>query len=547
LPAKFSRVIAAPAHVVMNDIEQELRGLVADEQGGFKTTRDAALRVVLAYPSPYDVAMSSLGYQQIYRLSNERTGTVCERAMLPSPERLAQHRDARIPLLTLEHRRPAGDAHVIAISQAYELELTGVVSLLRLAGLAPRAADRTARDPLVVLGGPITFSNPLPSAPLADLLLLGEAEDSWSHLLERLETDPQAARGDAAARQRLLESLVGVPGFYVPSLEGERLPAIGQASDDLLPAHSTIWSPRHVLSNMFLIEPERGCHRGCTFCVMRRTTNGGMRLVSPEKVLEKIPAGVPRVGLVGAAVTDHPRIKQILRGIVEERGLGIGISSLRADRLDDEFVSLLARGGYRSMTVALDAASVRLREEIEKNIRNRHIEQATELAKAHGMRHLKVYVVAGYPGETDEDLEELVQFIRDLRRTLPVVLGISPLVAKFRTPLADAPFAGEKRVTEIFRYLRGRLRGQAEVRGPGPREAYIEYRLAQGGFVHAEAAIAAEAEGSGLGAWRRALAHLPERHRPSNFSDLVVPPTRRAHPPKIESRLRVLGQPTASI
>jgi radical SAM superfamily enzyme YgiQ (UPF0313 family) len=431
---------------------------------------------------------------------------------------------------------------VIGISHAYELELAGVVAALELAGLEPRARDRGPTDPLVVVGGPITFSNPLPTAPFADVLILGEGELCLEQLLDRLEARPDAARGSAAARRALLDELAGLPGFFVPSVHGEVLPAIARAPDELLPAVSAIRTPHTELSDMLLVEPERGCHRGCTFCVMRRTTNGGMRTVEPEHVGRLVPDDVEKVGLVGAAVSDHPRIKPLLRELVDVRGKRVGISSLRADRLDEEFVGLLARGGYRSMTVALDAASARLRDAIEKNLRNRHVERAAALARDAGMRHLKIYVVVGLPSETDEDLDELVGFALALRRTLPVVLGISPFVPKFHTPLADAPFAGEARADAILGKLRRALGGKVQLRGPGAREAYVEYRLAQGGFAHAEAAVAAARAGGTLGAWKRALRDLPERVRPAGFERLVPPATpRRARSDGLVS----LGAPPA--
>lgn len=509
---------------------QRLRARLEDEVGPGTQIGHAPLRMSLCYPSPYNVAMSSLGYLQVHRLSNARPGTRCERAVLPDSEDLELHRRTRTPLLTLESQRPAGDAHVIGVSHAYELELVGLVYLFELMGMAPLAKDRSAQDPLVVIGGPITFSNPLPTSAFADIVLLGEAEYTLSVLLDKLEENPDAARGDAAARSRMLQEMAQVPGVFVPEIHGSYLPAVGQAPDDLLPAVSEIRTPHTELSNMVLIEPERGCHRGCTFCVMRRTTNGGMRWLEPERVLSLVPEDAPKVGLVGAAVTDHPRIKTILRGFVDERKMRLGISSLRADRLDDEFVGLLARGGYRSMTVALDAASVRLRVSIEKNIKDRHIEAATEMAKAHGMRHLKLYCIIGLPGETQEDLEELVQFMLQLRKTLPVVLGVSPFVPKFHTPLAAAPFAGTKTIDRNIKWLKRRLAGNGiKLRGPGARESWVEYRLAQGGPEHALAAINAAAAGGSLAHWKQALKSLPERSEPENFSDLVPAPTRRVH------------------
>ena len=137
---------------------------------------------------------------------------------------------------------------------------------------------------------------------------------------------------------------------------------------------------------MFLIEPERGCSRGCTYCVMRRTTNGGMRTVAPEKVLSLIPEHARKVGLVGAAVTDHPRIVDLVRNLVES-GREVGISSLRAEQLvkKPELVTLLARSGARSITTAADGASERLRTAIDRKTNAQQILGAARLAKAAGM------------------------------------------------------------------------------------------------------------------------------------------------------------------
>src|SRR5213078_2013918 len=216
-----------------------------------------------------------------------------------------------------------------------------------------------------------------------------------------------------------------------------------------------------VLSAMFLIEPERGCSRGCTYCVMRRTTNGGMRLVSPERVLSYVPAEARRVGLVGAAVTDHPRIKEVVRAIVGS-GREVGISSLRADRLDGELVGLLARGGYRTLTTASDGASERLRAAIERKTKEKHLVRAAELARAHGMKGLKLYEMVGLPTETDDDIDELVRFSAELSKVIPLALGVAPFVAKRNTPLDGVPYAGIREVEAKLERLRKGLRGKVD-------------------------------------------------------------------------------------
>lgn len=481
--------------------------------------KEAGLRVALIYPSPYRVGMSSLGFQTIYRELNALPGVAAERAFLPDD--VAAARAAREPLATYESARAVGDFDVIAFSLAYELELAGVVDCLDLAGVPALASERAVhprRWPLVVVGGPLTFSNPVPAGPLADVIVMGEAEGLLAELM-----DTVAAGGE---RHALLAGLARRPGFYVPAVHGEPgdasgLVPIAKADDRRLPAHSQIRTPDTELSDMFLIEAERGCHRECTYCVMRRSTNGGMRKVPPAEVLRRIPGDARRVGLVGAAVTDHPGLPEILRALVES-GREVGISSLRADRLDDEIVGLLRRGGYRTLTTASDGASQRLRDQIRRKTREQHLLRAAELARAHGMRTLKLYLMLGLPGETDADIDELVRFSGELAAVAPALaLGIAPFVPKRNTPLDGERFEEPGVVAGRLARLRdglsrqaGRGRGagggKVEIRSTSARWAWVEYRLAQGGFGAGRAAIAAARAGGDFAAWRRALAEVPE-------------------------------------
>jgi len=465
--------------------------------------KQAELPFALVYPSPYHVGMSSLGYQTIYRGLNGLPGVAAERAFLPDDAERA--RTSNEGLATYESRRPVGDFPVVAFSLAYELELAGLVTCLDLAGIPALAEDRARarrQPPLVVIGGPITFSNPVPAGPFADVILMGEAEQLIVTLVEAL-------RDASDDRAGLLDRLAKLPGFYVPAVHGEQVPPIAAADDATLPAYSQIRTPHTELSDMFLIEAERGCHRGCTYCVMRRSTNGGMRLVAPERVLSLIPEDTRRVGLVGAAVTDHPGLVAILRGLVD-RDREVGISSLRADRLTDEIVGLLKRGGYRSLTTASDGASERMRTVIQRKTKEKHLLRAAELTRVHGLRHLKLYMMLGLPGETMEDVDELARFGLELARVAPrVVFGIAPFVSKHNTPLDGAPFEGIAAVEAKLNHLRRAVKGRVELRPTSPKWAWIEYRLAQGGFAAGRAAAQAARAGGRFGDWRQALADVP--------------------------------------
>jgi hypothetical protein len=175
-------------------------------------------------------------------------------------------------------------------------------------------------------------------------------------------------------------------------------------------------------------------------------------------VLSLIPEHARRVGLVGAAVTDHPRIQELIRQIVAT-GREIGISSLRADRLNRELVHLLAQGGYKTLTTALDGASQRLRLLVDRRIEERHLIQAAELVRSEGLQRLKLYVMVGFPGETGDDIEELVRFSMELSKIAPLALSISPFVSKRNTPLNRAPFEGIAALNAKLAHIREALKG----------------------------------------------------------------------------------------
>jgi len=469
-----------------------LRHYLAAETGTIR--KEAEFRLALVYPSPYRAAMSSLGYQTIYRLLNRAPGIAADRAMLPDRSASA---DAG-PLLTFEREQPVGGYPLVAFSVAYELELAGLIRCLELAGIPPLAADRGPGHPVVAAGGPLTFSNPVPLAPFCDIIVVGEADET---ALELVETVRQA-RG---RREPAMAALGGRPGFYLPARDGEEVPPVMAAADELLPARSQVLTPHTELASMFLTEAARGCSRGCTYCVMRRSTNGGMRVVAPDEIVGQIPAEARRVGLVGAAVTDHPRIAEVVRRVVES-GRQIGISSLRADRLDDELVALLARGGYRTLTTAADGASQRLRDLIERKTREEHLVRTAELARRHGVQTVKYYMMVGLPGETEADIDELVGFSRELSSIHPrIAWGVAPFVAKRHTPLDGEPFAGIEVVDDRLERLRRGLRGSAVVRPTSARWAWVEYMLAQGDAAAGLAVLDAHRAGGRFADYRRAF------------------------------------------
>jgi len=471
-------------------IVSQIRQRVSEEAGVL--FKPASLRIALCHPSPYAAAMSSLGFQTIYREIHLHPDAAAERAFLPDNPK--DYRKGHLPIRTYESETPLSDFPIVAFSIAYELELTGVLEILDLSGIPVLRQERTEKHPIIIAGGPLTNSNPEILAPFVDLIIVGEGEELIHAFLD-------AAAG--MSKHAILSLFSSMPGCYVPGMTPS-VPGAARVKDDSLPAFSQILTKNTVLASMFLIEAERGCSRSCSYCVMRRDANGGMRPVSPEKAFSLIPENARRVGLVGAAVTDHPEIKKLIRSIVAS-GREIGISSLRADRLDKEFVRILAQGGYKTLTTAVDGASQRLRNLLNRKTAEQHLIRAANLVRDFKLQRLKLYAMVGVPGETVDDIDELIRFSLELSTIAPLSLSISPFVAKKNTPLAGAPFEAIPQQNAKLSRIRLGLKSAVDIKPSSPRWAWVEYMLSQGGETAGLAAMDAWKEGGSFSSWKRAF------------------------------------------
>ena len=407
------------------DARGRARDVLAREVGFVRKPHGGRLRVALAFPNTYFVGMSNLGLQTVYQLFNADERVVCERVFLPPKQDLAAFASRRERLVTIESQTPVSQFDVFAFSVSFEWDYTNVVSMLRMAGLEPRAARRDPRDPLIVIGGAVTFVNPEPLAPFADAIAAGEAEllvpslvDAWHR-----STD----------RDSLLSELARERGFYIPSFYdvmydgpgrvGSITPAHGtdapplvrkaavKAADRLDPPSTSIFTPDTEFGSRLLIEVVRGCANLCRFC-WAGYNYLPVRPFSTERILEIAAAARPhanRVGLVSIALCDHPEIERILSTLVE-MGYGISPASLRLDDLTETVVSLLRQSGERSITIAPETGSDRLRRVINKTVTNDQILDRADLIFRNGIENLKLYYMIGLPSETDDDLVA----IRDL-------------------------------------------------------------------------------------------------------------------------------------
>jgi radical SAM superfamily enzyme YgiQ (UPF0313 family) len=442
---------------------------LAREVGFVTKPHGGRLRVALAFPNSYFVGMSNLGLQTVYRLFNADERVVCERVFLPPKQEIADLLRRREPLLTIESQTPVRDFDVFAFSVSFEWDYTNILAMLRLAGLEPRAARRTAFDPLVVIGGAVTFVNPEPLAPFADVIAAGEAELLVPSLVEAFADETGRDRG------RLLSRLARERGFYIPSFydvtyDGPgRVAAIAprpgtgappvvtkaavRAADTLDPPSSTIFTPDTEFGSRLLIEVVRGCANLCRFC-WAGYNYLPVRPFSTSRILELAEAARPhanRVGLVSIALCDHPDIELILTRLLE-MGYSISPASLRLDDLTPTIVSLLRRSGERSLTIAPETGSDRLRSVINKTITNDQILDRAGLIFRTGFENLKLYYMVGLPGETDADLVAIRDLTIAIRERMlaeagssigRIVASVNPLVPKPGTtyqwlPMTDA-------------------------------------------------------------------------------------------------------------
>lgn len=457
--------------------------------------KQASARVALGYPAPYAVAASSLGFQTIYRQLNEAPGICCARFF--APDRGVAPR----PLKTAEDGLPVSASHAVAFSIACETELLDMVRLLVAADLAPLAVDRRATDPLVIVGGPLTSLDPCLVAPLADAVVVGEAEPAMPAITRALVAMPDKAS--------LLATLADSGhGTWVPTVHAEPPPPC-RAPLELLPAVSATWSPRAEFKNLFLVEATRGCRHGCTFCVLSARSNcaGKFRAPPVETVLAAIPSGAPGVGLVGAAVTDHPEIEFLVARITK-RDQRVSLSSIRADRLTPELAQALCHGGLRSLTLAVDGASESLRRALHKQLSTADLSRAAQVAVAAGIKRLKLYVMVGLPDETDTDMDELVRLTAALDKRLHIAIAAQAFVPKPNTPLSQIPMAPPSLIRRRLALLGRALRGRARLIPTSPRRSWLDWKLAHAGEKASLAAIRSNALGGTFAAWKQAIEEL---------------------------------------
>jgi len=510
-------------------LKKKSQALLAEEQGTVIKDWGGKISVALVYPNTYAVGMSNLGFQTIYRHLNAMPDVVCERVFMPEPADLDEMRRAQMAPFSLESLRPLTDFHLVGFSVTSEGDYVNVLRLLGMAGIPLRAGARRPHDPLVLMGGVCAFSNPEPIAPFLDFVVVGEGEELVVELIA-------AYRAGHRDRADLLISLARLDGVYVPERYEIAYGQDGSLADVLardgapaviakrrlrnVNAFETVAAVKTAhaeYGHMALLEVGKGCGRGCRFCLegqvyrpVRHRSVDALR----ETVERMAASGERRIGLVGACVSDYPWLADLLK-VVEDNGMELSISSLRADSLSEGLVAALARGGHRTLTMAPEAGTERLRRIIRKSISDAQLMTACDLVRAHGIPNLKTYFMIGQPTESIEDVEAIPELAGRMLERLRVLdprgrpfgrltLSISSFVPKPWTPFQWAPFDGAESLSSKLEVIKRGVRRFSNVRvlHENPREAALQALLARGDRrVGDFLELAASHEGD----WRRAL------------------------------------------
>lgn len=481
--------------------------LLEREVGTVYSTLEGKLKFALAFPGPYRLGMSALGFQIIYGILNSMPGVACERVFLPEPADQHEFKRSRTRLFSLESQAPLVDFDVLAFSISYELDYANIVSILELAGLPIFTSERNESHPLIIAGGPCATFNPEPLAEIVDSFVIGDGEEVISDIVRVLEDSGGLDRDDLLAQ---LAGITGVyvPRFYTPNYNPDgtiagmdvRQPAPEKVTKRIVydlrryPNQAIILTPEAEFSGMLLAEAMRGCKRHCRFCV-----SGYSGLPPRPRQIGELPEGA-RVGLVGSSVFDHPEAQAICESLTSE-GREFSISSTRIESLTDDLARMMYEGGQRTMTIAPEAGTERLRRIINKPITDDEVMDAARMASEAGFARLKLYFMVGLPGETSEDIEAIPKLAREIVDRYPSLrlqISASCYVPKPWTPFQWCGMAPEKELSNSLKRIKNAFKNEKriELSSESPRSAYIQAWLARGDRRLGKIIAAAAAEGS---------------------------------------------------
>ena len=485
------------------DLIDRLQELYKDEDSRVTVNPHAGQKVAIVYPNTYFVGMSNLGLHIIYEEINLRNDSVCERIFLPEKKELEAYDKTKTPLMSVETQRPMHQFDVVAFDVTFEMDYFHIPLMLRHGRVPIMGKDRTEFDPIVIAGGPCATFNPEPFADFIDAFIIGEGEGIVSRVLDIIRD----GKMEGLDRHTILRQLADVSGVYVPSLYvpiynedgefkgydiAEGVPkTIKRHFEMLTSGGETVVATNYTeFGAMYIIEVARGCGRHCRFCMA-----GYCFRVPRVRPLDILKEGVERaeklgkkVGLMGAAISDYPEVDELVN-YIRSKDMRYSCASLRADSLTQAVVDGLADSGQKTITIAPETGSERLRRVINKGISEEHLQNAATLSAKSGIQHMRLYIMIGLPTETNEDIEAIVGLAERTQAHMEKVgckgrltLSINPFIPKPFTPFQWMAMDNQKAVEKKLQYIKKALQKnrRIEVLVESPKEAYIQGVLARG-------------------------------------------------------------------
>jgi radical SAM superfamily enzyme YgiQ (UPF0313 family) len=474
-------------------------------------TPDAgAIPTIFAFPNEYSVGITSLGYQVVWAT-------------------LASRSDLQVSRLFTDCHEPLpGKPELLGYSVSWELDYVNILNLLEFLEIPVRAGDRTHHHPLVFGGGPVLTANPEPFADFFDVILLGDGENLLGDFIEAYK------EVRTADRQTQLRRLAQVPGVYVPTLyevtyhdSTSAIASIQPTTAEIPPlvekqtyrgntlSASTVVTEKAAWENIYMVEVVRSCPEMCRFCLASYLT---LPFRTPSVTGSLIPAierGLEvtnRIGLLGASVTQHPEFEVLLDYLSQPQyeDVRLSIASVRTNTVTQKLAETLAKRDTRSITIAVESGSERLRQIINKKLKNEEIIQAAINAKAGGLKSLKLYGMVGVPGEEMSDVEQTVSMMKDIKKAVPglrLTLGCSTFVPKAHTPFQW--FGVNPQAEKRLKFLQKHLKPQGmEFRPESYNWSVIQALISRGDRRLSHLLELTRHYGDTLGSFRRAFKEL---------------------------------------
>jgi radical SAM superfamily enzyme YgiQ (UPF0313 family) len=467
-------------------IREKIDHLLSEEKGTVYKDPGGRISIALVYPNTYHVGMSNLGFQGIYGLLNRMKDVVCERAFLPDDKDIEEYARTGAELSSFESGRPLGRFDIVAFSVSFENDYPNILRILELSKIPSRTSDRNSHHPLTLMGGVCAFFNPEPVADFFDICFVGEAEEMLAEFLGIYKA--------SSGKAEILRKSVTIEGIYVPEFYGISYDAGGNISgryasegapetvkrryvEDISTSglSTSVVAPGTEFSGMFLVEAMRGCPWNCRFCAAGKIYNPP-RAKRLDKIKEEIleaQTKTTRIGLVGPSLSDYPNVVDVLK----IPGVDFSITSLRASEKSAELAGLMK--GHKSISIAPEAGTARLRKVINKMISEEDILRTSELLFAKDIQTLRLYFMVGLPTETREDIEgiiELAKKVRSISARGHITLSISTFVPKPFTPFQWHPM---EELSEVKYRLKVIKKGLLPVKGVKifhdvPKYAYMQ-------------------------------------------------------------------------